>query len=51
MISLCNNEEKHRVDTGASYHNDHGCDSFLKITTTDLKENLKKKNKRFQVFC
>ena len=29
MRPLCNMEECHRIEIGASYRNDHGCASFV----------------------
>ena len=42
MKPLCDIEEKHGVDIGATYLIDHGCASFVESITTDLQENLQR---------
>ena len=43
MKPLCDIEEKHGIDIGARYRNDHGCASFVESIATDLEENLRSK--------
>ena len=50
MKPLCNIEEKHGVDIGASYRNDHGCASFVESIATDLQENLQRKITNSKLF-
>ena len=40
---LCDMEECHGVEIGASYRNDHGCASFVDSVTSDPKEYLKQR--------
>lgn len=42
MKPLCNMEERHRVDIGTSYRNDHRCATFVESIATDLQDNLRK---------
>ena len=35
-------EERHGVDIGASYSNNHGCATFVESIATDLQANLRK---------
>jgi len=41
MKPLCDIEECHGVEIGASYHNDHGCALFVDSIASDFKEDLK----------
>ena len=43
MKPLCDIEEKHGVNIGASYRNDHGCSLFVESIATDLQEKLREK--------
>ena len=50
MKPLCDIEECHGVEVGASYQNDHGCTSFVDSIVTDLKENLKHRMVKAKLF-
>ena len=42
MKLLCDLEERHGVDIGGSYRNDHACATFVKFIALDLQQQLKK---------
>ena len=42
MKLLCDLEERHGVDIGGSYRNDHACAMFVKFIALDLQQQLKK---------
>ena len=50
MKPLCDLKERHGVAIGASYHNDHGCASFVDSIATDLREHLKQKLTKAKFF-
>ena len=50
MKPLCDIEEKHRVEIGASYRNDHGCASFVEAIAVDLQGKLKEKMSNAKFF-
>jgi len=41
MKSLCDLEERHGVDVGGSYRNDHACATFIEYIATDLRKQLR----------
>ena len=41
MKSLCDLEERHGVDVGGSYRNDHACATFVEFIATDLRKQLR----------
>jgi len=43
-------EERHGVEIGASYHNDHGCASFVDSVASDFKEDLKERMDKAKFF-
>lgn len=42
MKLLCDLEERHGVDIGGSYRNDHACATFVKFIALDLQQQLKR---------
>ena len=50
MKPLCDIEEKHRVEIGASYRNDHGYALFVEAIAADLQGKLKEKMSNIKFF-
>jgi len=50
MKPLWDMEERHRVEIGASYRNDHGCASFVDSIASDFKEDLKQRMDKAKIF-
>ena len=40
MKHLCDLEERHEVDIGGSYRNDHACATFVKFIALDLQQRI-----------
>ena len=50
MKPLCDMEERHGVEIGVSYRNDHGCASFVDSIASDFKEHLKQTMDKAKIF-
>ena len=50
MKTLCDLEERHGVDIGGSYHNDHACATFVEFIGADLRHQLRKDINKVRFF-